>query len=107
MLKFKLITAVLLGGFLLLGLLKINMLSAENEALESRLAEIELVNQSLNAELSANRAALSARENEGRRLAGETMAQQQKIKEQYDNDPNAQIWSDTLCPGNLLDCLRP
>lgn len=105
--KIKPLAAVALLAVLLLGLARIKMLAAENDYLSRRLTDTEHVNQALSAEISANRAALSAREAERQRLAEESAALQQKLQEIYANDPNAQIWSDTLCPDGVLDCLRP
>lgn len=105
--KFKALAALLLLAALLSGLAGIKMLAAENEELSRRLSETQRINQGLTAELAMNRAALSVREAERKRLAGETDAVRKTLQERYQNDPQAQSWSDTLCPDGLIDCLLP
>ncbi len=106
MVKIKALASVALMAAVLLGLARIKTLSAKNDYLSRRLADTEQLNQALSAEISAGRAALSAREAERKRLAEESAALQQKL-EFYNNDPHVKIWSDTLCPAPILNCLRP
>ncbi len=103
----KPLAALALAAVLLLGFARIKMLAAENENLSRRLTDAQRVNQSLSAELSRNRDALTAREAERRRLADESAALHEKLSEVYDNDPEARLWADALCPDPLIECLLP
>ncbi len=104
--KIKALAAIALLGGLLLGLGRMWMLSAENDRLEARLADVERANQAMTHELAANREALARRETERARLAAETDQLKFKLGEIYEKDTLAADWSDTLCPDGVLECLR-
>ncbi|UQZ90708.1 hypothetical protein C4J81_16455 [Deltaproteobacteria bacterium Smac51] len=104
--KIKSIATIALLAGLLVGMAHFRMLSAENDRLTGRLSDLERANQVMAAEISANHAALKAREAERQRLAEETAALKQKLQEVYDNDQQARTWANTDCPDGVLECLR-
>ncbi len=102
----KALAALALLGGLLLGLGRMLMLSAENERLSARVADMERANQAMAYEIAANEAALARREDERRRLADESNQLKFKLGEVYEKDTLAADWADTACPDDVLECLR-
>lgn len=105
--KIKPLALLALAAALLFGFAKIKTLSAENADLSRRLGEAQALSHSLSLEVAMNRAALSAREAEVKRLAEESAAARQTFDEVYKNDHNAKEWADAVCPDALLECLLP
>ncbi len=102
----KALAALALLGGLLLGLGRMLMLSAENERLTGRVADLERANQALAYEIAANETALARREDERDRLAAETNELKFRLGEIYEKDTLASDWSDADCPDGVLECLR-
>ena len=89
---------------LLLLVMWIGKITADNDYLRLQADGLKRENLSLGLELSANRAAALAREAEKERLARENAALVAAINEVYANDPSAKNWADDLCPDGIL-CL--
>jgi hypothetical protein len=104
--KFKL-AAALIGAAAMLGLwFYVRALSADNDRLAAAAQAAQAEAAGLKLELSANFAALAAREMARAALAAETETLRRQLEEVYQNDDLAKTWSNDPLPDAVYQRLR-
>lgn len=109
MLSLKIKVAIVLGTAVLLivGLLYLKALQADNARLEQAVQVAQAEVAGVKKELAANQAALATREIARAALANDKAALMKQLEEVYKNDKDAETWACTRLPDGVLDCLRP